>query len=71
MLTFLFALLMFGVFGKLLVFSIKAAWGITKIVFAVVCIPLVLIGLFCAGLVYFAIGIAVVAGLIGFVADLL
>jgi hypothetical protein len=71
MLTILFAILMLAVFGKLLIFSIKAAWGITKIVFAVVCVPLVLIGLFCAGLVYVAIGIVIVAGLVGFVKELL
>ena len=32
MLTFLFIVLMLGVFGKLLVFAIKATWSITKII---------------------------------------
>ena len=30
MFTLIFVILMFMVFGKLLVFAIKAAWGITK-----------------------------------------
>ena len=40
MLTLLFTVLLFLVFGKILIFSVKAAWGISKIVCAVVLLPL-------------------------------
>lgn len=62
MLTLIFVILMFSVFGKLLLFSIKAAWGITKIVFTIVLLPLVLIGMALAGLMYGALILVVIIG---------
>ncbi len=62
MLTLIFAILMLFVFGKLLLFSIKAAWGITKVLFAVVLLPLVLIGMAMAGLMYIALIILAIIG---------
>ena len=64
MLTLLFAILMFVIFGKLLIFGIKVSWGITKILFTVVLLPIVLIGLVIAGFIYIAIPILVIIGLI-------
>lgn len=40
MFTLIFVILMFMVFGKLLVFAIKAAWGITKIIWTIVVLPI-------------------------------
>lgn len=44
MLSLLFAICMIWVFGKLFIFGIKAAWGISKFIVTVVLLPLVLIG---------------------------
>ena len=67
MITLLFVILMIGVFGKLLIWSVKAAWGITKILLSIVLFPLLLIGLFAAGFVYFAIVILIIAGLVSLI----
>ena len=64
MLTFLFIVLMFGVFGKLLVFAIKATWGITKIIVNIVFLPLIIIGLFVSGLTYVALVALAVVGIV-------
>lgn len=48
MLTFLFFVLLFGIFGKLIWLAVKAAWGISKIVFSIVFLPVVVLVLFSA-----------------------
>lgn len=55
---------MFVVFGKILFFAIKAAWGITKILFTIVFLPLVLIVLALMGLFYIAMPALAIIGLI-------
>ncbi len=62
--TLVFLILMIAVFGKLLIFAVKATWGITKILFTLVFFPLVLIGLVAAGLMYIALPILLVVGII-------
>ena len=42
MFTLLFVFCMFGVFGKLFCFGLKAAWGISKFVLNIVFLPLIL-----------------------------
>jgi hypothetical protein len=64
MLTLIFMILMFGVFGKLLMLSIKATWGITKVLVSFVLLPLVLLGLVIGGLVYVALPILVIVGIV-------
>ncbi|MDO5539330.1 MAG: hypothetical protein Q4F83_04565 [Eubacteriales bacterium] len=64
MITLLFIFLMISIFGKLLIFAVKASWGITKILFTVILLPLVLTGLAVAGLVYIALPVLLVAGVI-------
>ena len=44
--TAIFILLMISVFAKLLIFAMKATWGITKIIFSVVVLPIIFIVLF-------------------------
>lgn len=44
--------LFFAVFGKLLMFGIKAAWGISKFLLTIVLLPVILIGLVVGGLIY-------------------
>lgn len=64
MLTLLFIICMFGIFGKLLWFGIKAAWGISKFVLTIVLLPVILIALVLGGLLYLAIPILIVIGVI-------
>ena len=64
MLTLLFIILMLIIFGKLIGFAVKAAWGISKIVCTVVLLPLFLIGLVFAGLIGIAFPILLVVGIV-------
>lgn len=64
MITLIFLILMIVVFGKMLIWAIKAAWGITKILLRLVLLPLILIGLAAAGLIYIAIIIVVICGIV-------
>ena len=64
MLTLLFTIFMFLVFGKLLGFAFKAAWGISKIICSVVLLPLFLIGLVLQGLIAIALPVLLIVGLI-------
>ncbi|HCJ07601.1 MAG: hypothetical protein PUC55_08370 [Lachnospiraceae bacterium] len=64
MLTFIFIILMIMVFGKLLIWSIKAAWGITKILFTVVFLPIILITLALSGAIYIAIVLLIIGGIV-------
>lgn len=65
--TLIFIILMLIVFGKILKFAIKAAWGITKIVVSLVLLPLILIGLALSGLIIVAIPVLVVVGIIALI----
>lgn len=64
MLNLLFAILMIMVFGKLIGFAIRAAWGISKVLITLVFLPLILIGLVLGGLIYLALPILIVVGLV-------
>ena len=70
MLSFLFTVLMIIVFGKLIGVAIRATWGIAKILVSLVFLPLILIGLVLGGLIYLALPILIVVGLISFVKEL-
>ena len=64
MLTLIFICLMIGVFGKLVWFAIRAAWGITKVLFTIIFLPVILIDLFVGGFAYVAlIGLLIVGAL--------
>ena len=67
MLTLLFGICMLVLFGKLLVFGIRAAWGISKIVLTIVFLPIILIALVAGGLLYIEFRILIVLGLISLV----
>ena len=67
MLEILFAICMFWIFGKLFMFGIRAAWGLTKILFIVVFLPVILIGLVLGGLIYIAFPILVLIGIISLI----
>lgn len=62
MFTLLFTCLTFIIFGKLLIFAIKASWGLAKILVTVLFLPFILIVLVIAGLIYLAVPLLLVAG---------
>ena len=64
MLNFVFIILLIAIFGKILGFALKAAWGLSKIVCSVVLLPLLLVGLVIWGLVEIALPILLIVGVI-------
>ena len=62
MLTLIFLVMMILVFGKILGFAIRAAWGVSKIVCTVVFLPLLLVGLVLIGVVKIALPILLIVG---------
>ena len=60
----LFLILMFMLFGKMIVFGIKAAWGLGKFVIGLILMPILIIGVIAAGLVYLALPLLAIAGVI-------
>ena len=64
MLGWLFIILMFLVFGKILLFAIKATWHIAKIFCFVILLPMVLIGLVLKGLMIISLPTLIVIGII-------
>ena len=67
MLSILFMILLIGVLWKLIVWSMSAAWGISKIVFSIVVMPVILIVMALAGLVYLAIPILAIVGIVALI----
>lgn len=64
MITLLFVLLMIWVFGKMIGLAFRATWGLTKIIFGIVLLPLFLVGLVIAGFMSIALPILVVMGIV-------
>lgn len=64
MLTFFFFIMMASVFGRLFLLSVRAAWGIGKILFNLIFLPFILIGLFFGGLLKLAFPILAIIGLV-------
>lgn len=63
MLTLIFVILLFVIFGKILGLAVKAAWGISKIVCTVVLLPLILVGLVLKGLIEIALPVLLIVGI--------
>ena len=64
MLTILFLIFLFGIFGKLFFFGIRAAWGISKFVLMVVFFTVILLGMLVVGLVKLAFPLLLIFGVI-------
>ena len=64
MLTLIFLILMFSVIGSLIHMAFRLAWGVTKVIFAIVFFPIILVGLALAGFVYISIILLIIAGII-------
>ena len=60
---------MFGVFGKLFFFGLKAAWGISKFVLTIVFLPLILLVMVAGGLISIALPVLLVIGVVGLIAS--
>ncbi|HAF26746.1 MAG TPA: hypothetical protein DCG85_05470 [Lachnospiraceae bacterium] len=69
MISLIFIILMLAVFGKMFGLAIKMTWGIVKVVFSLVFLPIFLIALVVAGLLYVALPILVVIGIIAFISS--
>ena len=69
MLTLLFIICMFGVFGKIFFFGLKAAWGISKFVLTIVFLPLILLVMVAGGLISIALPVLLVIGVVGLIAS--
>ena len=57
-------LLLFMIFGKILIFAVKATWGITKIICTVLLFPLVLVGMVVIGMIKIALPVLLIVGII-------
>ena len=64
MLSLLFIIFFFWVFGKMIGFAFKASWSIIKVMFTLVFLPLILMGLVFKGFVVIALPVLLVVGLI-------
>lgn len=69
MLTLIFYAAVIWVTIKLLVLGVKAAWGLAKIFMTVLLFPVIVIGLFLAGLIYVAIMVLIIAGIISLLSN--
>ena len=64
MFTVIFFLALIWVTWKLFVLGLKATWGIAKLVCTVLLLPLFLVGLVLAGLIYVAVPVLLIVGTI-------
>lgn len=60
----LFIIFMLLIFGKLGIFALKAAWGITKLIFFLMFLPGILIVMALAGLIYLALPLLIIVGIV-------
>ncbi len=63
MLTLLFAIMMIGVFGRMMGFAIRLSWGFLKVLLTLVFLPGIIIAGFASGLLYLAFPLLAVVGL--------
>ena len=63
MLSLLFMICVFWIFGKLFIFGLRAAWSVSKLLLTVVLWSVILIGMLIGGLLHLAFPILVIAGI--------
>ena len=71
MLTLLFVICMFGIFGKLIGLAFKMTWGIAKVLCTLVFLPVILVGLAMGGLLVVAFPLLIVVGIVSLAVGLL
>lgn len=64
MLTALFILAFVWFMWKIIALAIKMTWGLLKVGIYVIFLPIVIIGLFFGGLIYIALPLAIIGGII-------
>lgn len=64
MLTALFILAFIWFMWKVIALAIKMTWGLLKVGIYVIFLPIVIIGLFFGGLIYIALPLAIIGGII-------
>lgn len=67
MFTLIFFIALIYVAWKMFVLGLKATWGIAKFVCYVLLLPAFLVGLACVGLIYIAMPILIIVGLIAII----
>ena len=67
MFTVIFFLALIWVTWKLFVLGLKATWGIAKLVCTVLLLPLFLVGLVFAGLMYVAVPVLLIMGIVALI----
>ena len=67
MLTIIFIICMFAVFGKLALLAVRGAWGLTKILFSLIFLPFILIGLVFSGLIFIALPVLIIIGIVALI----
>ena len=70
MLSLLFAICMIWFIGKFFfIFGVKASWGILKLLCTVVFFPVILIGMVVGGLIYIALPLLIIGGIIALISS--
>lgn len=64
MISMIFTILMLAIFGCLLFFAIRLAWGFARVTLSLILLPLGLIGLVLKGLIKLALPVLIVIGII-------
>lgn len=69
MLSLLFAICMIWFIGKFFIFGVKVSWGILKLLCTVVFFPVILIGMVVGGLIYIALPLLIIGGIIALISS--
>ena len=64
MLTLIFAIMMIGVFGRMMGFAIRLSWGFLKVLLTLIFLPGIIIAGLALGLIRFAFPVLAVIGLV-------
>ena len=67
MLSILFTICMLWFIVKFFIFGLKASWGIMKLLCTVIFFLVILIGMVVGGLIYIALPLLIIGGIIGLV----
>lgn len=69
MLSLLFVICMIWFIGKFFIFGVKASWGILKLLCTVAFFPVILIGMVVGGLIYIALPLLIIGGIIALISS--
>jgi len=65
----LFTVLFFLIFGRMIGFAFRMTWGIFKVLLYIVFLPLILLFMVFGGLLYIALPLLIIVGVLSLVAD--